>query len=44
VQALAHGLERLRTDLQSGYWAKRYADLLDKQEIDLGYRLIVADI
>jgi len=35
-------LERLRADLDSGAWHERHADLLDLDEVDLGYRLIVA--
>ncbi len=37
------GLERLRRDLASGAWAERYADLLDREEADFGYRLIVRE-
>jgi SAM-dependent methyltransferase len=33
----------LRADLESGVWQERHADLLELDEIDLGYRLIVAD-
>ena len=40
---LAPGLERLRTDLDSGAWARRHADLLAQDEFDGGYRLLVAD-
>ena len=36
-------LERLRADLESGEWARRNAELLERDAIDLGYRLIVAD-
>jgi SAM-dependent methyltransferase len=39
---LAEGLARLRADIESGEWARRHADLLDLEEIDLGYRLLVA--
>jgi SAM-dependent methyltransferase len=39
---LAEGLTRLRADIESGEWARRHADLLDLEEIDLGYRLLVA--
>ena len=39
---LAPGLERLRADLESGAWAERHADLLERDELDLGYRLLVA--
>ncbi|GAB5468680.1 MAG: class I SAM-dependent methyltransferase [Rhodospirillales bacterium] len=34
-------LERLARDLDSGAWARRYADLLDLEACDLGYRLVV---
>ncbi len=35
------GLERLKSDLESGVWAERYADLLKLDDYDAGYRLIV---
>jgi SAM-dependent methyltransferase len=38
---LAEGLARLRADIDSGAWARRHADLLERDELDLGYRLIV---
>jgi len=38
---LAGGIARLRADLESGEWARRHADLLDLDELDLGYRLLV---
>jgi SAM-dependent methyltransferase len=38
---LAEGLARLRADLESGGWARRHADLLERDELDLGYRLLV---
>ena len=41
-EELAPGLERLRADLESGAWAERHADLLEREELDLGYRLLVA--
>jgi hypothetical protein len=34
-------LERLRQDLESGAWATRHAKLLDLDELDCGYRLVV---
>jgi SAM-dependent methyltransferase len=40
-EELAEGLARLRADLASGAWARRHADLLDRDELDLGYRLLV---
>jgi hypothetical protein len=36
------GIERLRRDLASGEWQRRYGDLLSKERVDYGYRLIVA--
>lgn len=38
------GLRRLRADLESGKWAARHASLLTLDELDLGYRLIVAEL
>jgi len=37
------GLRRLAEDLENGAWAKRHSDLLNVDEIDLGYRLIVSE-
>jgi SAM-dependent methyltransferase len=42
-ERVARGVERLRRDLDSGEWARRNADLLDLDEADFGYRLIVTD-
>jgi SAM-dependent methyltransferase len=39
---LAEGLARLREDVASGAWARRHADLLALEELDLGYRLLVS--
>ncbi len=36
------GLQRLARDLNSGEWRSRYGDILNRTEMDLGYRLIVA--
>jgi SAM-dependent methyltransferase len=38
------GLERLRADLESGAWEERHADLLDREALDIGYRLVVASL
>jgi SAM-dependent methyltransferase len=38
---LADGLARLRADIASGAWARRHADLLECEELDVGYRLLV---
>ena len=36
------GIERLRRDLESGNWHRTYGDLLSRERVDYGYRLIVA--
>jgi SAM-dependent methyltransferase len=41
---LQEGLSRLRSDLITGAWHRRHADLLDKTELDLGYRLLTSDL
>jgi SAM-dependent methyltransferase len=41
---LADGLARLRADIESGEWARRHADLLELDEVDHGYRLLVASL
>jgi hypothetical protein len=38
------GLERLRNDLDSGAWRRRYGGLLSREELDVGYRLVVAEL
>lgn len=37
---VSDGLTRLRNDLQSGEWENRYSDLLDRDTLDCGYRLV----
>jgi SAM-dependent methyltransferase len=39
---LERALTRLRDDLDSGRWRRRYGGLLSLNELDLGYRLVVA--
>lgn len=36
----AAGLQKLAEDLDSGAWARRNADLLDRDALDIGYRLL----
>src|SRR5262245_55119576 len=36
------GVARLAADLESGAWERRHAQLLELQELDLGYRLLVS--
>jgi hypothetical protein len=38
----APGLARLRADLADGTWRRRHGDLLDRTDLDLGYRLVIA--
>ena len=42
VDNTSAGLRRLASDLDSGTWAERYSKLLELDECDLGYRLVVA--
>ena len=35
-------LSRLARDLHSGAWQRRHGSLLGLQELDLGYRLVIA--
>ncbi|MER8156443.1 hypothetical protein [Streptomyces sp. NPDC094472] len=43
-EVLQPGLARLSEDLSSGRWHQRHDDLLDREELDVGYRLVVADL
>jgi SAM-dependent methyltransferase len=38
------GLSRLETDLSTGEWQRRHANLLHMPELDLGYRLLIAEL
>ena len=38
------GLERLRADLSSGAWHARHGHLLERDALDVGYRLVVAQL
>jgi SAM-dependent methyltransferase len=42
ADALLGGLEHLARDLENGLWEQRNHDILDRTELDLGYRLIVS--
>ena len=35
------GIRRLRRDLEDGTWSQRYGYLLNRDELDLGYRLVI---
>jgi SAM-dependent methyltransferase len=39
---LGEGVARLAADLRSGAWHEKHRDLLARQELDVGYRLVVA--
>jgi hypothetical protein len=43
-EALRPGLARLSDDLSSGLWHERHANLLDRETLDVGYRLLIADL
>jgi SAM-dependent methyltransferase len=40
---VATAITRLRADLDSGEWERRNADILDREELDLGFRVVVAE-
>jgi SAM-dependent methyltransferase len=41
---LAEGLARLQADLESGAWDRRYGHLRSLSELDLGHRVLVAEL
>jgi hypothetical protein len=42
AESLAPGLRRLEDDIASGAWARRYADIVELDELDTGMRLVVS--
>ena len=42
ARELDRGLQMLTSDLADGSWHNRHRDLLEKDELDLGYRIIIA--
>ncbi|MGO1118117.1 class I SAM-dependent methyltransferase [Rhodovibrionaceae bacterium A322] len=42
MNRLEEGLARLAQDLESGGWERKYGELLTREDLDLGYRLVVA--
>jgi len=42
VEHYREGLARLDADLRSGDWHRRYGDVLDRDTLDVGYRLVIA--
>lgn len=43
LKNVAAGLAALQADLDSGAWHQRYQHLLQRSELDIGYRLVVAE-
>ena len=43
-EVTARGLDRLRADLESGEWDRRHGELRARAELDVGLRLIVAEL
>jgi SAM-dependent methyltransferase len=43
ARCVEEGVARLAEDLESGAWERRHADLLELEEVDRGYRLLVHD-
>ena len=41
-ELLEEALTRLRNDVDSGAWRRRYGGLLSREELDVGYRMVVA--
>jgi len=42
AKVVARAMDRLSHDLETGDWSKRYSALLHQEEMDFGYRLIIA--
>ena len=43
-KARREGRERLAADLESGAWDERYGHLREEAELDVGLRLVVAEL
>ncbi|ABC64426.1 class I SAM-dependent methyltransferase [Erythrobacter litoralis] len=44
IDGVEEGAQRLQADLASGAWAARHAALLERENADMGYRLVIADL
>ncbi|HEY5194354.1 MAG TPA: class I SAM-dependent methyltransferase [Solirubrobacteraceae bacterium] len=44
AERLLDGLDELAEDLRTGRWEERYQDILEREELDLGYRLLVTEL
>lgn len=43
IRDATEGLARLDRDLESGAWNERHADFLERDALDIGYRILIAD-
>src|SRR5208282_632169 len=43
-QAVESGVERLAHDLREGAWDGRFGELRTRESLDVGYRLLIADV
>jgi hypothetical protein len=43
ADAVEEGVQALERDLSSQTWHRRYADLLELSELDVGYRIVRAE-
>lgn len=43
IGSAAAGIERLKSDLDTGAWGERYGDLMFLEAYDVGYRLVVSE-
>jgi SAM-dependent methyltransferase len=43
ADSLLDGLDRLAHDLESGRWEQRNQEILERTELDLGYRLLISE-
>ncbi len=44
ITDVSDALSRLRADLESGRWEERYGHLLTQDALDIGYRLMIAEL
>lgn len=44
IENVSSRCDRLRSDIESGRWARKNADILDIEQLDIGYRLIIHQI
>jgi SAM-dependent methyltransferase len=43
AEVVSEAISRLSHDIETGAWSQRYAGLLEHEQMDFGYRLVVAD-